>query len=147
MSSVKDRLFFDNGSLYGFVIGDNNTELDVIVTHLLLVLGFRNNLIGTLYLKDAIISMYNAPEGRKPYLSDIYKKVADSRFSTVYSVERDIRNCIRDSYNSGKLFVFNSFMRYETISASYPTTNSELLNNVVSWLRLQLKGRQIQTDE
>lgn len=140
MSSFKDIKFSDISDLLDIVKGDRNASLNVIVSRMLFLMGFRNNLIGTAYLKDAILLLYNLNAGIKINLcKEIYSKVAERNCSTVNRVERDIRHCIQDCYNRGKLFAFNALVHCEIVTKDYTITNSELLKSIVSWLRMEIR--------
>lgn len=130
--------------VYKFVVGDGTRNIDIVVGKLLIVLGFKSKLIGTAYLKEAILFRYDrADDCRMGLISDVYPAVADKLDSTVNRVERAIRNTINDSYLSGKLFYFNDLLQCQVISPTYVPTNGELLSSVVNWLQIERQQQHV----
>lgn len=94
---------------------------------ILLVLSFRNNLIGTKYLLDALL--LNAKRSQGQTLSaDVYPAIANKYNTNACSIEKAIRKTISDCYYFGKLSLLNKIAHADVIDAKYPPTNSELLS-------------------
>lgn len=130
--------------LYENIVGDGTSSIDVIVGRLLLALGFKSKLIGTTYLREAILLRYNKSNAcRIGLISDIYPAVAQKQASTVNRVERAIRNTINDCYDRGTLLNLNNLFKCQIISPVYAPTNGELLSSIVDWLQIE-RQQQIQ---
>ena len=102
----------------------------------MLAMGFKLHLCGSSYLCEAIKYCYQLSDNEKVSFSgQVYPYVAQKRNSTVRNVARDIRTTIQSCYNGGKMFTFNEICGYELISQQYPPTNSELIMNIVAWIK------------
>lgn len=140
---------FNNGNLqydemYENIVGDGTNSIDVVVGRLLLVLGFKSKLIGTTYLREAILLRYSNPNARrKGLISDIYPAVAEKQESTVNRVERAIRNTINECYNRGTLISLNDLFKCQVISPVYAPTNGELLSSIVDWLQIERQQQRV----
>lgn len=130
--------------IYKFVVGDGTRDIDIVVGKLLIALGFKSKLIGTTYLKEAILCRYDRVDScRIGLISDIYPAVADKLDSTVNRVERAIRNTINDCYSNGQLLYFNDLLQCQVISPTYAPTNGELLCSVVNWLQIERQQQHV----
>lgn len=139
----------DNGNryaqhehLYKLVFGHGVDSIEGAVQRLFFALGFKNKLIGTTYLREAVGTWCDMPTSARVVLTaDIYPNVARKFNSTAGRVERAIRNTLLDCYSNGRLIFFNDLVQSDVISAQYPPTNGEFLSSVVSWLRIQFRDR------
>ena len=140
---------FNTGNLqydqmYENIVGDGSHSVDVVVGRLLLALGFKSKLIGTTYLKDAILLRYNKTNAsRIGLISDIYPAVAEKQESTVNRVERAIRNTINECYSRGTLLGLNNLFKCQVISPVYAPTNGELLSSIVDWLQIERQQHRV----
>lgn len=129
-----------------YVLGDGSDSLEVVLHRLFLALRFKNKLLGTYYLKEALTIRYGMPQYARVSLTrEIYPMIAGKLSSTVDRVERAIRNAITDCHNHGNLLAFNEVVRCQVVSAKYVPTNGEFISNVVSWLHLEYDKTMIAT--
>ena len=136
-NSVTDN-YSKHAQIYRFVMGDGSDALDVVLGRLLFALRFKNKLIGTNYLKEAIVARLQLPQHARVSLTrQVYSRVAEKLCSTVDRVERAIRNAIVDCHNHGSLLALNDLIQCNVVSKTYVPTNGEFISNVVSWLCLE----------
>lgn len=141
----RERAFLDGDKLYSVIVGDGTSDVDTAVGHMLMYLGFKSKLIGTRYLKAAILYRYRkADVARINLTGDVYRAVAESNCSTVNRVERAIRNSINDCNNNGNLIAFNDLIHCQIAEPKFPPTNGELISSIVNWLQLEKQKGQIQ---
>ena len=120
------------------VVGDGIESIDEAVQRLFFALGFRNKLLGTTYLREAIKLWCGFSNTKRVVLTtDVYPSIAQKLGSTPDRVERAIRNAIIDCYDNGKIMWFNDLVQSDLVSLTYKPTNGEFISNVVSWLRIQ----------
>lgn len=120
-------------------IDKNHENTEIIVSRLLLVLGFRPNLRGVMYLRDVILRCYQLPVFAKfSFSNDIYPATATLFGTSARNIERDIRTAVQACYNEGGLLKLNRICGSEVISQHYPPTNSEFVMQSVAWLRIEL---------
>ena len=141
---IASKSYMHSKHRYEYVVGDGSNSIDIIVGRLLIALGFKSKLIGTAYLKEAILLRYSKPNTcRIGLISDIYPTVANKLDSTVNRVERAIRNTINDCYTNGELLRFNDLIQCQVISPVYAPTNGELLSSVVNWLQIEHQQQRV----
>lgn len=120
-------------------IDRNHENTEIIVSRLLLVLGFRPNLRGVTYLRDVIMRCFELPTFTKfSFSNDIYPVTATLFGTSARNVERDIRTAVQVCYNDGGMFKLNRICGSDVISQHYPPTNSEFIMKSVAWLRIEL---------
>lgn len=118
---------------------DKRCSLDMSITRLLLSLGLRPHLFGTVYLRSAIKRCCALNSfARINFGNNVYPHVASECDTTPRRVERDIRTAIQGSYGNGGMFLLNAIVGYNLVSPSYSPTNSELIMGISSWLCLEL---------
>lgn len=137
------RAFLHGEELYSVIVGDGTGDVTTAVGLLLTYLGFKNKLIGTSYLKEAILYRYQKVDiARMSLTGDIYLTVAHKMNSTVNRVERAIRNSISDCNDNGNLIAYNDLIHGQLVNTEFPPTNGELISSMVNWLQLEKqKGR------
>ena len=125
-------------TLHNQIVGDGSFDASVVVGKLLMTLLFKSKLVGTTYLKEAVLFRYEQSDNARVSLTkDIYPAVANKLDTTVNRVERAIRNTINDCHVNGNLYAFNDLMRGEVTKTQYSPTNGELISSIVSWLQLE----------
>ena len=126
------------------IIGDGTNDVSVVVGRLLMKLLFKSKLLGTTYLKEAVLYRYEKAECSIVSLTkDVYPTVANKLSTTVNRVERAIRNAISDCHEHGNLLAFNDLIHSEVIKEKYPPTNGELISVITSWLQLERQQNHI----
>jgi two-component system response regulator (stage 0 sporulation protein A) len=100
----------------------------------LFVLGFKSNLSGTGYLREAIVQMYDC----KTCLicKELYPNIASKFNTTPQRVERCIRHAISTCVDSTTIFRFNDLCGVQVIDKRYSPTNSEFITQICTWLHL-----------
>ena len=120
-------------------IRQNILNIDVITPRLLFVMGFKPNLCGTTYLREAIAYCFALPIYPKvSFCKEVYPAVAHKHNTTASRVERNIRTALQHCYDSGSIFKLNLICNSEVISLQYPPTTSEFVMQVVRWLQIEL---------
>lgn len=139
----REKAFLQGEELYNVIVGDGTGDATTAVGLMLTYLGFKNKLIGTQYLKEAILYRYQKLNmARVSLTGEVYLTVADKLNSTVNRVERAIRNSISDCNDNGNLIAFNDLIHCQMVEPQFPPTNGELISSIVNWLQLEKqKGR------
>ena len=131
--------------LHNQIVGDGSHDASIVVGRLFMVLLFKSKLVGTTYLKEAVLYRYEqADNSRLSLTKDVYPAVAHKLDTTVNRVERAIRNSINDCHVNGNLYAFNDLMRGDVIKTGYAPTNGELISSIASWLQLERQQNNIQ---
>jgi len=119
-----------------------NEELRIrnSVEKLLLTLLFKNNLVGTKYLLEAITECCLSSSGYRTLSTEVYPKIAEKYKTSCVNIDRTIRTSIRDCYEYGDLIRLNEIFHCGMIGKKYPPTNGEFIFNVASHLRFILKN-------
>ena len=129
--------------MYEVIVGrDCNVEL--VAKRLLTTLGFKSKLMGTQYLKDAIVYRYNNAHVICVGMTNrTYIAVAKMHNTTSTRVERAIRNAIITCFSEGALKSFNTLAQAKIIHDDYAPSNGEFLCSVVNWLQLEVSSGNI----
>ncbi len=138
MSSIENNRFLHGKELYDSIVGSDICDVNVLVGQLLMGLGFKNKLIGTRFLHDAILYRYErADEAHVSYSNEVYSAVAEKQNSTASCVERAIRNAIVDCKNFGNLDALDELLHGRVSVFGYTPSNSELISSIVGWLQIE----------
>ena len=144
MENTKNDVPITRQQIYDSIIGDGADEVNLVVGRLITNLGFKSKLLGTMYLKDAILYRYdNSDVVRVGMTNRTYVAVADKHSATANRVERAIRNAIINCYHFGSLMSFNNLAQAQLISSQYAPTNGEFMSIVVNWLQLEKQSGHI----
>ena len=131
--------------LHEQVVGDGTQNVKVVLSKLFMLLLFKSKLVGTAYLKEAVLYRYEQElNARVSLTKEIYPAVANRLSTTVNRVERNIRNAISDCHEHGNLLAFNDLTRGEVVKTGYAPTNGELISSIASWLQLERQQNNIQ---
>ncbi len=134
----KNACFLRGEKLYQSVVGDGACDVHALVGQLLIGLGFKSKLIGTQFLKDAIVYRYQKSDvAHVSYNNDVYLQVANKLHSTVCRVERAIRNTINDCAEFGNLNAFDDLTHGRLTENGYVPSNTELISSIVGWLEIE----------
>lgn len=111
-----------------------NNEIENIAETMLFILGFKSNLLGTRYVKDGIVLMYNR---KATSCRLLYDEIAQ-KFGTTFSrVERSIRHAIGESHANGYLDRLNDLFRFQILDCNYAPTNSEFISAICTWVHIE----------
>ena len=136
----KKTLPINRQQLYDNVFGVKGT-VDTVVRRLLTSLGFKSKLLGTQYLKDAILYRYDNIDSLQVGMTTrAYVVVANTYNSTSTRVERAIRNSILNCYTYGALKAFNELAQAPVIDSKFPPSNGEFMCSVVNLLQLEIQS-------
>ena len=140
MTMALNKLYGDQAEDLRNSILNKHNNLDMAITRLLLLLGLKPHLFGTVYLRVAVkhCCTMNSSIAKINFGNDVYPFVANKCKTIPRRVERDIRTAIQCCYNNGGMERLNGIVGYELISSKYPPTNSEFIMGITSWLRLEL---------
>ncbi len=140
MIMALNKLFNDQAEDLRNSILNKHNNLDMTITRLLLFLGLKPHLFGTVYLRVAIkyCCTITGNIAKINFGNEVYPFVANICKTIPRRVERDIRTAIQCCYNNGGMEQLNAIVGYEFISSKYPPTNSEFIMGIASWLRLEL---------
>lgn len=118
-----------------FIFQDEN-NVDLIVSRLLSVLGFKPSWCGTDFIREAVKYCYALPvTSRVLFNSTVYPYVAGLCGVKSECIERDIRTALHNCYFNGSIFKYNAICCYDIVSLNYPPTNVEFVTQTVSWIK------------
>lgn len=109
-------------------------DIENIAEKMLFILGFKSNLLGTRYVKEGIVQMYN---GGVVSCRTLYTQIAQKYDTTHTRVERSIRHAINDSQASGCLDRLNDLFRCQILDSKYAPTNSEFMSAICTWVHIE----------
>ena len=108
--------------------------IENVAEKVLFVLGFKSSLLGTKYIRDGIVSLYN--NEHESYRT-IYGMIAAAHNTTHTCVERSIRHAINDCYKSGNIERLNELFRCQIVDPTYAPTNSEFISAICTWVHIE----------
>lgn len=108
--------------------------IENVAEKVLFILGFKSSLLGTKYIRDGIVTLYN--NEHESYRT-MYGKIADAHKTTHTCVERSIRHAINDCYKSGYLERLNELFRCQIVDPAYAPTNSEFISAICTWVHIE----------
>lgn len=110
-------------------------DIQTVAEKLLFMLGFKCNLLGTAYLKDAIVLQYNNAPGS--LCKEIYPGVAAAHNTTSERVERAIRHAINICYESQKPTDMNDLFGNSSLTGKYSPSCGEFIGILCTWIHLE----------
>ena len=111
-----------------------------LVEDLMLALGFRNSLVGRIYLRDCLVEVLLADKHAINLSEDVYPVIANRYSTTIASVSKAIRHCLITCYNDGNLKRANKIFRYDIIG-SVPPTNAEFVTTMAIFIKRHMRFR------
>lgn len=99
-------------------------EVRNLVKRILMDLRFRNKLVGTQYLEEAILLKFADPA---THAMAIYETIALRHGTNRCNVEKAIRNTIRDCFYYGRWFRMKEFLLQMPFDEKYPPTISDFV--------------------
>ncbi len=122
----------DKDSMREFV---RKHDIRTVAEKLLFVLGFKCNLLGTTYLKDAIVVKYNnAPCS---LCKEIYPGIAATHNTTGKRVERAIRNAINVCYTAQTPMELTELFGKSALTDKYSPSCGEFIGILCTWIHLE----------
>lgn len=114
----------------------NKQNIELIISRLMLTIGFNPHLFGAVYLREAIFyCVCSQTDGKVSFSKEVYPYIASTHKSTPQRVERNIRTAIQSCYDSKSMLKFNQICGYDIISQQYPPTISEFVMKTVEWIK------------
>lgn len=117
---------------------ENNTSLMQYISESLIDSGFRPNLKGFTYIKEAIYIHHVIISTNKAF-RDIYAAIAESYGISVGSVERAIKSSIESAWNTDKLNKLHNIFASFCINKEKPPSNSQFIAVMAETIRLDFK--------
>lgn len=96
---------------------------------LLLKLNFRNKLVGTHYLEEALL-LKMLCQRQYVKVMQVYEAIAHYHHTKSSNVERAIRNTIADCHRNKSLQNVNDLLGCNLCATTYPPTNSDFITEV-----------------
>lgn len=110
-----------------------NNDTQRAAERILLAVGFKNKLIGTAFLREAVVAK---AAGLACSCKKIYAEVAFKFKTNANCVERAIRNAIADCVLYGHLPRLNDLFGVPFVQSGYAPTNSEIICELAGWIVL-----------
>lgn len=120
-------------------IGDNNFDLETVVTDVILHIGIPAHVKGYHYIRDAILFSVDDSEMINSVTKVLYPTIAKKYNTTSSRVERAIRHAIEIAWDRGDVDTLNSYFGYTINIGRGKPTNSEFIAMISDKLRLQIK--------
>ncbi len=114
-----------------------NGDIKTLVTKMIHEIGVPAHIKGYMFLREAIILVYNDPELLGCITKILYPKIAEANNTTPPRVERAIRHAIEVAWNRGNIDVLRQFFGYTINASKSKPTNSEFIAMVADKLRLE----------
>lgn len=118
----------------------NSVSLDERITSIIHEIGVPAHIKGYLYLREAIIMVYNNLELLGSVTKILYPDIAKKFNTTPSRVERAIRHAIEVAWNRGNMDSINKLFSNTVNSHKAKPTNSEFIAMVADKLRLEYKA-------
>ncbi|MGD9678034.1 MAG: sporulation transcription factor Spo0A [Vulcanibacillus sp.] len=115
------------------------SNVDVNITDIIHEMGVPAHIKGYMYLRDAIIMVYNDIEILGSITKVLYPRVAEKYKTTPSRVERAIRHAIEVAWNRGNIDAIKNTFGYTINSSKSKPTNSEFIAMIADRLRLESK--------
>lgn len=126
------------------LFGGRKTNMDnsrkaiyVKVTNLLHEIGIPAHIVGHDYIRYAIVSACENPSLLKNVTKELYRNVAIYFDTSVYSVEKGIRNAIEVAWARGDISAIHSVFRNTVHFQRAKPSNKEFIAMIVDVIRTQ----------
>lgn len=116
---------------------DENPDLDSEITEILHEVGVPAHIKGYLYLREAIIMVYNNVDILGNITKILYPEIAELYCTTSSRVERAIRHAIEIAWVRGNVDAISDIFSYTISYNKSKPTNSEFIAMISDKLRLQ----------
>ncbi len=113
-------------------------EVRCLIKRILLDLRFRNKLVGTQYLEEAILLKFTDTSS---HMMAIYEQIAERHDTNKANVEKAIRNTIHDCFYYGRWHKIEDFLVQMPFDDKYPPTISDFLVEIALRLNYLLDER------
>lgn len=120
-----------------------DSDLETIITDVILHIGIPAHIKGYHYIRDAIILSVNDNNMINSVTKVLYPTIAKKYNTTSSRVERAIRHAIEIAWDCGDVDTLNSYFGYTVNTGRGKPTNSEFIAMIADKLRLQLKRKHV----
>lgn len=114
-------------------------NLDVSITNIIHEIGVPAHIKGYMYLREAIIMVYNEVEILGSITKALYPRIAEKYNTTPSRVERAIRHAIEVAWSRGNVESIKAMFGYTINTAKAKPTNSEFIAMIADRLRIERK--------
>lgn len=114
-------------------------NLETHITNIIHDIGVPAHIKGYMYLREAIIMVYNEVEILGSITKVLYPRVADKFNTTPSRVERAIRHAIEVAWSRGNVDAIKRMFGYTVNTSKAKPTNSEFIAMVADKLRIESK--------
>lgn len=112
-------------------------NLDANITNIIHEIGVPAHIKGYMYLREAIIMVYNEVEILGSITKILYPRIAEKYNTTPSRVERAIRHAIEVAWSRGNVDVIKSMFGYTINTSKAKPTNSEFIAMIADRLRIE----------
>ena len=131
----------DNRNITSVNFNEQKLDLDSEITHLLHEIGVPAHIRGHLYIREAIIIVYNDVNVLNGITKVLYPTVATKYKTTASRVERAIRHAIEVAWVRGNIDAITEIFSYTISYHKSKPTNSEFIAMIADRLRLKHKNK------
>ena len=121
----------------------DESDVEADITDILHEVGVPAHIKGYMYLREAIVLVYNNIEVLNSVTKVLYPEIARKFNTTSSRVERAIRHAIETAWSRGSLEYINEIFGYTINAYKAKPTNSEFIAMIADKLKLELKFTKI----
>lgn len=114
-------------------------NLDASITNIIHEIGVPAHIKGYMYLREAIVMVYNEVEILGSITKALYPRIAEKYNTTPSRVERAIRHAIEVAWSRGNVESIKTMFGYTINTAKAKPTNSEFIAMIADKLRIERK--------
>jgi len=139
---VNNNVISPPSSIRNTLINPNikvKNNLDANITNIIHEIGVPAHIKGYMYLREAIIMVYNEVEILGSITKVLYPRIAEKFNTTPSRVERAIRHAIEVAWSRGNVDSIKNLFGYTINTSKAKPTNSEFIAMVADKLRIESK--------
>lgn len=114
-------------------------NLDASITNIIHEIGVPAHIKGYMYLREAIVMVYNEVEILGSITKALYPRIAEKYNTTPSRVERAIRHAIEVAWSRGNVESIKTMFGYTINTTKAKPTNSEFIAMIADRLRIERK--------
>lgn len=114
-------------------------NLDASITNIIHEIGVPAHIKGYMYLREAIVMVYNEVEILGSITKALYPRIAEKYNTTPSRVERAIRHAIEVAWSRGNVESIKAMFGYTINTTKAKPTNSEFIAMIADKLRIERK--------
>ncbi len=140
-NSLYEIMVFNGGEQHKGKETKNDLDLDTEVTLLLHEIGVPAHIKGYLYMREAILMVYENINLLGAITKTLYPEIGEKFCTTPSRVERAIRHAIEVAWIRGNVEAISDIFSYTISYSKSKPTNSEFIAMIADKLRLQHKRK------